>query len=187
MSDEIRRQRQNGPRSGYSSTDSDVLKEKSAQESATTAGFFAANPQDATKIQNSVPDLKGFNVSIKRVADGTTQEATNSKQLVERLSLAEQERDKLKNAAKCSECSAPCTDSDLVGNGMIQDGLGEWPKYWCKNCINRHLAEDENAVLREQVERMAPYLAHDGAKECMGDPCICGLDALLAARCDDKH
>jgi len=61
------------------------IREEPAQESTTTAGFFAANPQDATKIQNSVPDLKGFTVSIKRIADGTTQIAQESATMSDEL------------------------------------------------------------------------------------------------------
>jgi hypothetical protein len=58
----------------------------------------------------------------------------------------------LKSAPKCSECGAPCTDHDLIGNGMIQDGLGEWPKYWCGRCINYHLTLDENKALKARAE-----------------------------------
>lgn len=43
---------------------------------------------------------------------------------------------------KCCECGTGCTERDLIGNGMIQDGLGEWPRLWCSNCIDRHLNED---------------------------------------------
>jgi hypothetical protein len=39
----------------------------------------------------------------------------------------------------CSECGAPCTDHDLIGN---QVELG-FPVLWCGACINRHLDEDE--------------------------------------------
>jgi hypothetical protein len=42
----------------------------------------------------------------------------------------------------CSECGAPCTDNDLVGN---QTELG-FPVLWCGLCINRHLDEDWRAA-----------------------------------------
>jgi hypothetical protein len=59
-------------------------------------------------------------------------------------------REQFEQQPKCSECSAPCTDADLVGN---QIELG-FPKYWCNRCIALHLTRDENTGLREQVERL---------------------------------
>ena len=38
----------------------------------------------------------------------------------------------------CCECGSPCTERDLIGNGMDADGLGSWPKLWCDKCINKH-------------------------------------------------
>lgn len=56
----------------------------------------------------------------------------------------------ISNNAQCSECGAPCTDGDIIGN---QVELG-FPKYWCWRCINMHLAEDENKQLKARLEAM---------------------------------
>ena len=37
---------------------------------------------------------------------------------------------------QCGECHKPCNDHDLVA---------DW--YWCAECINRHLDEDEKMDL----------------------------------------
>jgi hypothetical protein len=44
---------------------------------------------------------------------------------------------------ECCECGSPCTERDLVGNALESDGLGDWPKLWCGNCINRALQEED--------------------------------------------
>ena len=46
----------------------------------------------------------------------------------------------------CCECGTDCTEHDLIGNAMMSDGLGEWPKLWCNTCVTKHLDEYNKTV-----------------------------------------
>ena len=58
---------------------------------------------------------------------------------------------------KCYECNAACTDKDLVGYGSTeQDGLGNFPKYWCSKCIDRHFEMDR--LVNEKLSEVCNYI-----------------------------